>query len=235
LEAVLKNLLTAGLLVLLCLHPASASADSVNLTMTGVGLTNSLGGIYIGPYTVQGANGDAFKVICDDFLSDTYVGESWTATVSNFSDLDSAKFYGVADSATKYNEVGWLASQLIAPPSSCNGGNCAGDIQYALWEVFAGTAPSGYLTGVDATNAANWLRAAQDAVTAPDFNASQFTNYLIYTPTACISGCAGSLPQEFIGVPSQPVPEPSTVVLLGTGLLGLASFGRRRVGRDQAV
>src|SRR5712672_3430690 len=118
-------------------------ADS--LTMTNIGLGSSgngvLGGVYIGPYTVQvTGTTNTFKVICDDFLADTYIGESWTASISNLADL-AGKF--LPSPNNKYLQVGFLAEALFAYSgstpcliASCAGANIAADIQYAMWQVF---------------------------------------------------------------------------------------------------
>ena len=58
------------------------------MTLTGAN-SGSQAGVYTSPYTatIDGATGIA--VICDDFTSDTYFGETWTANVTNLSILAS--------------------------------------------------------------------------------------------------------------------------------------------------
>ena len=241
----MRKFLTVGLLTVVSLY-AAPKAEAIDLTMTGIGLNNALGGVYIGPYTVQDSSGSLFQVICDDFLSDTYVGESWTAAVSTFASLSDsnplaspAKFDGTAGSIQKYDEVAWLATQMLNPTLNiCSAGtNCIGDIQYALWQVFAPTSTALSYLGAPGTanrdTAQAWLDAAQAAVTAASFNASQYLNVVILTPTACLSGCATGLPQEFIAVRS--VPEPGFVVLLGTGLVGFYLYRRRQAPLNQTA
>ncbi len=223
----MKRLLIVGLVTVASLSAAPAMASSIDLTMTNIGLGSNgvMGGAYIGPYTVQ-VNGttNTFQVICDQFLADTYVGESWTASITSLSSLNSQL----------YNEIGYLAEALFAGSTSCQTSSCAGvnyaaDIQYAIWQVFDG-APAltggafAYLTGNDLANAQGWLIAAQSQTYTP----GQFSDLVIYTPTSCLNtvGCSSTnLPQEFIGKTS--VPEPATVLLLLVAMAGTFGYQYR--------
>src|SRR5690349_9727376 len=116
---------------LLLASATSAAAGTFDLTLTSAG-NNVLANIYIGPYTVS-ANGGLMDVICDDFVSDSFIQESWTANVSTTADLSQTKF----KDPTGYNEVAWLASKLLDPATACpDPANCRGDIQFAMWQVF---------------------------------------------------------------------------------------------------
>jgi hypothetical protein len=225
----LRKLLTVGLLAVVGLIPASARASSVTMTLTSPGSGNVLGPAYIGPYVASINGVPEFKVICDDFLADTYVGESWNATTSTFADLSATKFQNLAG----YEELAWLSTKLLNSSTTCpNPANCAGDIQYAMWQVFDSvglSTPFSYLTGNDLTNAQYWLDQAKAQVAT--FDVSQYSNFIIYTPTSCISGpcSANSLPQEFVAIRT---PEPTTVMLLGLGMVGVFGYRRRRGFQD---
>lgn len=198
---------------------ASLFAEQVSMTLTGVGNNGVLGGVFVGPYvaTIDGVTTD---VICDDFFDETYVGESWKANVSTLADLTQTKWGAAA--TQQYQEAAWLSLQLIDPPKSCSGANCAGDIQYAIWEVFdppsAGLDPFDYLSGQDLTNAKGWLTAAKQNYGA----GVDYSNITIYTPLN------GGPPQEFITVKT---PEPPTLGLLWMDLsafVGVVLLLRRR-------
>jgi hypothetical protein len=65
-------------------------------------------------------------------------------------------------------------------------------------------------------------------LTAPGLLASQFTNVVVHFCTASGTNCG---PQTGFAGPGAVVPEPGTITLLGTGLIGLAGLVRRRIRR----
>jgi hypothetical protein len=79
---------------------AICSATTVQVTLTGVnGVKVNLTGVNgVGNETVDvdpyygTINGNPATLVCDDFDHETYIGESWTATVSTLSDLSSVRF-----------------------------------------------------------------------------------------------------------------------------------------------
>lgn len=96
----------------------------------------------------------------------------------------------------------------------------AGAMQVALWEI---------LYDGDAN-----LRTGNFALTGSFAHESQAQAYLALAPAAnwvqAYYRHTGSLQQDIIG-PMNPVPEPGTILLLGSGLLAVGAAFRRRMGR----
>ena len=178
----------------LCWAPC-ALADS--MTLIGAG-NNVMAGVYVGGYTAN-INGVATTVICDDFKDDSFVNESWTATMHSPGSLGSTMWGQTAP----YNEAAWLALQLLTHTDKTT----IGEIQFALWQLMDPNDPkqtpfallaqaygqnSAILAGAQA-----WLTQAQG---------QSYTNYLIYTPVpgtaANCNGnpCPANSPQEFLVV-----------------------------------
>ncbi|HKV28656.1 MAG TPA: PEP-CTERM sorting domain-containing protein [Candidatus Acidoferrales bacterium] len=188
-----------------------AMAGSVDIQLKGVGGANQ-GGVYVAPYYLSINGGPSIPVICDDFSHEVTIGEGWKGHISTFADLSTTRF-GSADTQ-QYDEAAWLFTKFEANPGQ------AGDINFALWALFtpSATGSSGYTAG-----AATWYSDALNWYAAGGENSFNFSGFEIITP----DNLTGSdSPQEFISY--SPTPEPSTLLLLGTGLLGLGSFGRKR-------
>jgi hypothetical protein len=202
------------------LTPVHAKADDISFTLTGVS-GGSAGGVYTSPYyaTVNGiAN---VLVVCDDFSHEDSLGQSWTTTTSTLSNLSDARFdQGQSDQLQQYGEVAWLFNQLLANPSDGN------NISFAIWAVFTPSSESSSgFTWSGPGSSASWLAAAEGQT----YTAGEFSNIEILTPT---TGGPGS-PQEFIT--EVPTPEPSSLLLLGVGMLGISLLVRRKSYLNRAA
>lgn len=196
-----KLLLLPTLMVLVILTTPTARADALQLVGAG---TNTFGHYSAGPYSAT-LNGTPIAMMCVSFDRTVRVGQTWQVAVNT---LDAAgvanSLYGAqADALLRYQRGAWLYDQLSAHP------NQSGAIQGALWNIFNSGTP-------DTADSNSWTSLAMSA----NLTNYDFSRFRILTP----SDRSASGPQENLTT----VPEPATMLLLGSGLAGVAARARRR-------
>jgi hypothetical protein len=210
-----------------------AAADTVTMKLVGVGPgiaggPNSGGGAYVYPYyfSIDGAAATV-PLICDDYIHDVSIGESWQATVTPLTSYAGALTPLASTGLTKqqaYEETAFLFSNLSGTPTQSD----AVALNFAIWGLFSNAALTSSTYG--SSGAAGWKTQADAAISpeSPTFLAS-LSNYVVYTPISGTQPRDYGLPQEYIGFAPSSVPEPASLVMLGTGMMGLAGFVKRRI------
>jgi len=197
----------------------TAAANSVTMTYEGHQGAGPQGGSpYIGyPYyfSINGSS-TLTPLLCDSFDNNIMRGETWQATVTPF--LAGVGLFGPTTSLD-YRAAGLIFKSMLAGTLTSN------QAQWAIWGLFSSNARSqSYFTTIGAGLIdSSYLGLA---AYAPK---SDFSGLFLYTPIAGTQSW-GNMPQEFIGYSA--VPEPASLTLFGTGLIGLAGAIRRKLAKS---
>jgi hypothetical protein len=217
----------AALALAMSLGYAAPASAATTFTFTNAGTVTAFG-YYVGHYAgYEGTPVNANVVLnCVDFFHEVSEGQVWSA---NLTSLASGAGIGTVtrfNNLAAYRQAAWLTTQY----ANVNTAAAIGDIQATIWGLFPGSpAPP-------TPSSSYWLNASQ-AYVAANPNGSSYAGFYVVTDVNVRYQNGADNPhsvQEFIIYDDTfnhdvvPTPEPASMMLMATGLAGVAVAGLRR-------
>jgi hypothetical protein len=193
--------------VLLVLAPARAGSKNIDTIYFNGQVAFGDHGVGIPPYGGT-LNGTAAEFYCVDFTHDITGNTTWYVDAMNLNSSESAFNSTRLKNKTEYLEMAWLITQMEVASTN----TLKAEYQWAIWSFTGATSP--YAKGLETTLVNDALFAVENGFSGKGWE--------ILTPI-------GTYGQEFLVDPPQvsSTPEPSSMLLFGTGLIGL-SFAIRK-------
>jgi len=178
-----------------------AMAATVDMQFTGLPTGNNYWGVASYPYDISVNNGPAQWMMCIGYYEHIEGWETWQADVVSVGSLDPSTHL-----------LDYQAAFLFETAVADHGANS--DINAAVWYLFEG-APS-LTPGAQAL-----VALAQSQM----FQPGEFGNVLLYQAIPGTENSNLGTAQDFLSS----TPEPASLALFGSGLIGLASVLRRKL------